>query len=145
MLSPKKYDLLLEFFKRELFKCDIIKNDESTANICVNCDTMEWVLIEKIKNDTIYYNSKFFDEFLFKIFDIPNEDLIDYSYLIRNLLFNSIDVLNEIYYNKFEVGYIKNKILTSIICDKLKLHPESINILVETIKERKYESGGNWG
>lgn len=139
MLSPKKYDLLLEFFKKELFKCDIIKNDESTANICVNCDTMEWVLIEKIKNDTIYYNSKFFDGFLFKIFDIPNDDLINYPYLIRNLLFNSIDVLNEIYYHDFEVGYIFNKILTSIICDNLKLHPESINILVETIKERKYE------
>ena len=137
MLSSKKYDLLLEFFKKELFKCDIIKNDNSTANFCANCDTMEWVLIEKIKYDTIYYNSKFFDEFLFKIFDIPNERLINYPYLIRNLLFNSIDVLNEIYYNKFEESYIKNKILTSIICDKIKLHPESINILVEKIKENE--------
>lgn len=137
MLSSKKYDLLLEFFKKELFKCDIIKNDNSTENFCVNCNTMDWVLIEEIKYEKIYYNSKFFDEFLFKIFDIPNEDLIDYPYLIRNLLFNSIDVLNEIYYNKFEVGYIKNKILTSIICDKIKLHPESINILVEKIKENE--------
>jgi hypothetical protein len=139
MLSSKKYDLLLEFFKKELFKCDMIKNDDSTANFCVNCNTMEWVLIEKIKYDTIYYNSKFFDEFLFKIFDIPNERLINYPYLIRNLLFNSIDVLNEIYYHDFDEGYIKHKILTSTITDKVSVIPNTVELMVERIKERKYE------
>jgi hypothetical protein len=138
MLSSKKYDLLLEFFKKELSKCDIL-NSDTIYNCCINCDSREWVFIVKTNDDFIYFNPKYFNGFLFKIFDIPNEDLIDYPYLIRNLLFNSIDVLNEIYYNKFEVGYIKNKILTSIICDKIKLHPESINMMIERIKEQNYD------
>ena len=136
MLSSKKYDLLLEFFKKELSKCDILTSG-TIYNCWINCDSREWVFIEKTNVDFIYFNPKYFNDFLFKIFDIPNEYLINYSHLIKNLLFNSIDVLNEIYYNKFEECYIKNKILTSIICDKIKLHPESINILVEKIKENE--------
>jgi len=138
MLSSKKYDLLLGFFKKELSKCDILNND-TIYNCWINCDSREWVFIEKTNDDFIYFNPKYFNDFLFKIFDIPNEYLINYSHLIKNLLFNSIDVLNEIYYHDFEEGYIKNKILTSIICDKIKLHPESINMMIEQIKEQRYE------
>ena len=142
MLSPKKYELLLEFFRKDLSKCDVLTND-TIYNCWINCDSREWVIVEKTNVELIYYNPKYFNDFLFKIFDIDQYDSIGYPYLIKQLLFNSIDVLNEIFYNKFEEGYIKNKILTSIICDRIKLHPESINMMIERIKEQRYESGGN--
>ena len=142
MLSPKKYELLLEFFRKDLSKCDVLTND-TIYNCWINCDSREWVIVEKTNVELIYYNPKYFNDFLFKIFDIYQYDSIGYPYLIKQLLFNSIDVLNEIFYNKFEEGYIKNKILTSIICDRIKLHPETINMMIERIKEQRYESGGN--
>jgi hypothetical protein len=138
MLSEKKYDLLLEFFKKELSKCDVLTND-TNYNCWINCYSREWVIVVKTNEELIYYNPKYFNDFLFKIFDVPEYDSIGYPYLIKKLLFNSIDVLNKIFYNKFEEGYIKNKILTSIICGKIKLHPESINMMFERIKEQNYD------
>ena len=138
MLSEKKYDLLLEFFKKELSKCDVPINN-TIYNCWINSYSREWVIVVKTNDELIYYNPKYFNDFLFKIFDVPEYDSIGYPYLIKKLLFNSIDVLNKIFYNKFEEGYIKNKILTSIICGKIKLHPESINMMFERIKEQNYD------
>jgi len=134
MINHKKYELLLEFFKKELYRCDFIINESLTYNFCINCDSREWIFSEKINGDVIYFNSKYFVDFLFKIFDLPQYHSIDYPYLIRNLLFNSIEVLNEKFYCKFDEGYIKHKILISNISDKVKLHPESVNIIIERIK-----------
>lgn len=139
MISHKKYELLLDFFKKDLKRCGILTNETSTANFCVNCKTREWVLIEKIKYDTIFYNPKYFDNFLFKIFDVPQYDSIDYPYLIKNLLFNSVDVLNEIFYFKFEDGYIKHKIITSTISDKVSVIENTVDLIIERLREQNYD------
>ena len=139
MFSKRKYEILLEFFKKELNRCDFISNETFTGNYYINCNSKEWIVIEKINFETIFYNPKYFDDFLFTIFESSEYESIGYPNLIKKLMIDSIEVLNEKFNYELGDDYLKNKIMKSTFSPSVMLHPQTIEMLINRIKENDYE------
>lgn len=115
-ISDIKYRILNEYFKLVIFNSKVINNNLNTSIIWINND-YEWVFVQKTNEDILYYNNKYFCDFLFKIFDI-NIFKTEEKELIRKLLKDSYTILMNKYYANFYDGYLDKVLNDFYISDK---------------------------
>lgn len=122
-----KYKILINHFKSIIWDSKVIINNLNTSIIWVNKD-YEWVFVQKTNEDILYYNHKYFCEFLFKIFEI---DLftIEKRELIRTLLKDSYNILMNKYYANFYDGYLDEVLNNFYISDAYHILPHSLEML----------------
>lgn len=115
-ISDIKYRILNEYIKSVIFNSKVINNNLNTSIIWINND-YEWVFVQKTNEDILYYNNKYFCDFLFKIFDI-NIFKTEEKELIRKLLKDSYTILMNKYYVNFYEGYLDKVLNDFYISDK---------------------------
>ena len=145
MFTSKKYDLILRFFRKEISNCVFITEDVSLTHFCVDYNSSDWLFmihLEPFESSVVYYNKKYFDDFLFKIFDVlPHEetfgmkisDTDEYLQEIKNLLIDSKQLLDIEFNRKLEKE-------TFHLCGVFMLD-RTLELMVDKIKNEKYEGG----
>ena len=140
MFTSRKYELILKFFRKELSNCVFITEDLSITHFCVNNNSNDWMLMIHEEGCTVYYNKQYFDDFLFKIFDVlPHEetygmkisDTDEYLQEIKNLLIDSKELLDDKFNRKLE----KEKIN---LCGVFMLD-RTLELLIDKLKNEKYD------
>jgi len=139
MFTSRKYELILKFFRKELSNCVFITEDLSISHFCVNNNSNEWMLMIYEEGGTVLYNKQYFDDFLFKIFDVlPHEetygmrvsDTDEYLQEIKNLLIDSKELLDV----KFNRKLVNEKFN---LCGVFMLD-NTLELLIDKIKNKKY-------
>ncbi len=140
VIGEKKYELMLKFFKKELKKFDFYKNDNGVI-YCLDINSKEWIFVDKNNQRDFFYNRKYFSHFLFGVFDLLESEFINEK-LVKRLIFDSLDTLNEVYYNKESEYSWEGLILYACFTRKLVILKESLELM---FKELEFEKSGDYG
>jgi len=140
VIGEKKYELMLKFFKKELKKFDFYKNDNGVI-YCLDINSKEWIFVDKNNQRDFFYNRKYFSHFLFGVFDLLDSEFINEK-LVKRLIFDSLDTLNEVYYNKESEYSLEGLILYACFTRKLVILKESLELM---FKELEFEKSGDYG
>ena len=146
VIGEKKYEIMLRFFKKELKKFHFYENDNGVI-YCLDTNSKEWIFVDKNNQRDFFYSRKYFSNFLFRVFDLGDsryEDFYErmYEQLVKRLIFDSIDTLNELYYNKHKDHYWESIILYASFTRKLVILKESLELM---FKEIEFEKSGEYG
>lgn len=141
VIGEKKYEIMLRFFKKELKKFDFYENDNGVI-YCLDINSKEWIFVDKNNQRDFFYSRKYFSNFLFRVFDLLEDGEYMNEQLVKRLIFDCIDTLNEIYYNKHKDHYWESIILYASFTRKLVILKDSLELM---FKELEFEKSGDYG
>jgi hypothetical protein len=142
VIGKSKYQLMLKFFKKELKKFDFYESDNGVI-YCLDINSKEWIFVDKNNNQRdFFYNRKYFSNFLFRVFDLSDEGEYMNEQLVKRLIFDSIDTLNELYYNKHKHHHLESIILYASFTRKLVILKDSLELM---FKKLEFEKSGEYG
>lgn len=141
VIGEKKYEIMLRFFKKELKKFHFYENDNGVI-YCLDTNSKEWIFVDKNNQRDFFYSRKYFSNFLFRVFDLLEDGEYMNEQLVKRLIFDSIDTLNELYYNKHKDHYWESIILYASFTRKLVILKESLELM---FKEIEFEKSGEYG
>ena len=141
VIGEKKYELMLKFFKKELKKFDLYKNDNGVI-YCLDINSKEWIFVDKNNQRDFFYSRKYFSNFLFRVFDLLEDGEYMNEQLVKRLIFDCIDTLNELYYNKESEYSWEGLILYASFTRKLVILKDSLELM---FKELEFEKSGDYG
>ena len=141
VIGEKKYEIMLRFFKKELKKFDFYENDNGVI-YCLDINSKEWIFVDKNNQRDFFYSRKYFSNFLFRVFDLLEDGEYMNEQLVKRLIFDCIDTLNELYYNKHKDHYWESIILYAGFTRKLVILKDSLELM---FKELEFEKSGDYG
>lgn len=141
VIGESKYQLMLKFFKKELKKFDFYENNNGVI-YCLDINSKEWIFVDKNNQRDFFYSRKYFSNFLFRVFDLLEDSEYMNEQLVKRLIFDSIDTLNELYYNKYKDHYWESIILYASFTRKLVILKDSLELM---FKELEFEKSGEYG
>lgn len=141
VIGEKKYEIMLRFFKKELKKFDFYENDNGVI-YCLDINSKEWIFVDKNNQRDFFYSRKYFSNFLFRVFDLLEDGEYMNEQLVKRLIFDCIDTLNEVYYNKHKDHYWESIILYASFTRKLVILKDSLELM---FKELEFEKSGDYG
>lgn len=141
VIGESKYQLMLKFFKKELKKFDFYENNNGVI-YCLDINSKEWIFVDKNNQRDFFYSRKYFSNFLFRVFDLLEDGEYMNEQLVKRLIFDSIDTLNELYYNKHKDHYWESIILYASFTRKLVILKDSLELM---FKELEFEKSGEYG
>lgn len=141
VIGEKKYEIMLRFFKKELKKFHFYENDNGVI-YCLDTNSKEWIFVDKNNQRDFFYSRKYFSNFLFRVFDLLEDGEYMNEQLVKRLIFDCIDTLNELYYNKHKDHYWESIILYASFTRKLVILKESLELM---FKEIEFEKSGEYG
>ena len=141
VIGEKKYEIMLRFFKKELKKFDFYENGNGVI-YCLDINSKEWIFVDKNNQRDFFYSRKYFSNFLFRVFDLLEDGEYMNEQLVKRLIFDCIDTLNELYYNKHKDHYWESIILYASFTRKLVILKDSLELM---FKELEFEKSGDYG
>lgn len=141
VIGEKKYEIMLRFFKKELKKFDFYENDNGVI-YCLDINSKEWIFVDKNNQRDFFYSRKYFSNFLFRVFDLLEDGEYMNEQLVKRLIFDCIDTLNELYYNKHKDHHWESIILYASFTRKLVILKDSLELM---FKELEFEKSGDYG
>lgn len=141
VIGEKKYEIMLRFFKKELKKFDFYENDNGVI-YCLDINSKEWIFVDKNNQRDFFYSRKYFSNFLFRVFDLLEDGEYMNEQLVKRLIFDCIDTLNELYYNKESEYSWEGLILYASFTRKLVILKDSLELM---FKELEFEKSGDYG
>jgi hypothetical protein len=142
-IGEKKYELMIKFFKKELKKFDFYESDNGVI-YCLDINSKEWIFVDKNNQRDFFYNRKYFSHFLFRVFDLIDDGEYMNEQLVKRLIFDSINTLNELYYNKYKHHYWESIILCASFTRKLVILKESLELMFKELEFKKSNEYGGF-
>lgn len=141
-IGRNRYGIMLDFFKKDIKKFDFYENDNGVI-YCLDINNRDWVFVDKNESNDFFYNRQYFLNFLFKVFDIEINEFMG-GFLVKRLLFDSREILNDVYYNKKEDYNWVNTIIYVNFGRKLVMLKRSLDMMIDEVNFRKSDKYGEF-
>ena len=142
-VGSKKYELMLKFFKQKLKTFDFYKNEQGII-YCLNCKNKNWIFADRNDRTEFFFNKKYFLDFLFLMFDLRTDDDHINQQVVRRLIFDSMDILNEVCYYKERKYYWEKLILYADFTGRVMILRQLLEIMFKEVEFKKNNEYGGF-